>query len=227
MIINAIILLSAVTIQIYPTVLVKKNMFVSWVKAVLLWCRRINCIQTFTVSICLKKTNANWIDSGQMDTLCQRVSEKAWTYKCVLIVVAHDSPFSARQHPTRMAYKPRKTIPSWSIKALMELLEEIEGEHIFPVPVNFTYTRCPTKKRNSRYSRFFRLCSDQQSSFFTLLDRASFSHYNNTKIIKFGWELFISWVISYGLSFSGFARFPEFRGTINDKLMANPENDSQ
>ena len=30
-----------------------------------------------------------------------------------------------------------------------------------------------------------------------------------------------------GLSFSGFARVPEFRGTItNDKLMANPENDS-
>ena len=25
---------------------------------------------------------------------------------------------------------------------------------------------------------------------------------------------------------SGFARFPEFQGTINDKLMANPENDS-
>ena len=44
--------------------------------------------------------------------------------------------------------------------------------------------------------------------FFTLLDRASFPHYNNTKIIKFGWELFILWVISYGLSFSGFARFP-------------------
>ena len=40
------------------------------------------------------------------------------------------------------------------------------------------------------------------------------------------WELFIFWVISYGLSFSGFARFPEFRGTINDKSMANPENDS-
>ena len=53
-----------------------------------------------------------------------------------------------------------------------------------------------------------------------------FPHYNNTKIIKFGWELFILWVISYGLSFSGFARFPEFRGTINDELMANPENDS-
>ena len=27
---------------------------------------------------------------------------------------------------------------------------------------------------------------DQQLSFFTLLDRASFPHYNNTKIIKFG-----------------------------------------
>ena len=44
------------------------------------------------------------------------------------------------------------------------------------------------------------------NSIFTLLGRASFPHYNNTKIIKFGWELFISWVISYGLSFSGFAR---------------------
>ena len=73
---------------------------------------------------------------------------------------------------------------------------------------------------------FSGLSSDQQLFFFTLLDRASFPHYNNTKIIKFGWELFILWVISYGLSFSGFARFPEFRGTINDKSMANPENDS-
>ena len=53
------------------------------------------------------------------------------------------------------------------------------------------------------------------SYFFTLLDRASFPHYNNTKTIKFGWELFILWVISYGLSFSGFARFPEFRDTID------------
>ena len=44
----------------------------------------------------------------------------------------------------------------------------------------------PPKKRNSRYSRFFRTCSDQQLSFFTLLDRASFPHHNNTKIIKFG-----------------------------------------
>ena len=86
--------------------------------------------------------------------------------------------------------------------------------------------RVAHKKRNSRYSRFFRSLLWSTVIFFTLLNRASFPHYNNTKIIKFGWELFISWVISDGLSFSGFARFPEFRGTINDKLMANPENDS-
>ena len=63
----------------------------------------------------------------------------------------------------------------------------------------------PPKKKTEQSIRFFRTCSDQQ---------LSFPHYNNTKIIKFGWELFILWVISYGLSFSGFARFPEFRGTI-------------
>ena len=79
---------------------------------------------------------------------------------------------------------------------------------------------------NSRYSPFFRTLLWSTVIFFNLLDRASFSHYNNTKIIKFGWELFILWVISYGLSFSRFARFPEFRDTIIDKWMANPENDS-
>ena len=30
------------------------------------------------------------------------------------------------------------------------------------------------------------LCCNQQLLFFTLLDRASFTHYNNTKIVKFG-----------------------------------------
>ena len=85
------------------------------------------------------------------------------------------------------------------------------------------YTRWPQKNITVDFSV---LCSHQQLSFFTLLDRASFPHYNNTKIIKFGWELFILWVISYGLSFSGIARFPDVRGTIIDKSMANPENDS-
>ena len=88
------------------------------------------------------------------------------------------------------------------------------------------YTGWPRKNGTVDTVDFSELCSDQQLLFFTLLDRASFPHYNNTKIIKFGRELFILWAISYGLSFSGFARFPEFRGTINDILMANPENDS-
>ena len=88
------------------------------------------------------------------------------------------------------------------------------------------YTGCPPppqkkkKKKKKRNSRFFRTLLLSTVIFFHLAgqDRASFPYYNNTKIIKFGWELFISWVISYGLSFSGFARFPEFRGTINDSF---------
>ena len=45
------------------------------------------------------------------------------------------------------------------------------------------YTGWP--KKNGTVE-FLGLCSDQQLSFFTLLDRTSFPHYNNTKIIKFG-----------------------------------------
>ena len=68
----------------------------------------------------------------------------------------------------------------------------------------------PPKKKKKKKKKhgsvdFLGLCSNQQLSFFTLLDRASFPHYNNTKNIKFGWELFILWVISYGLSFLGSA----------------------
>ena len=73
---------------------------------------------------------------------------------------------------------------------------------------------------------FLGLCSDQQLFFFTLLDRASFPHYNSTKIIKFGWELFILWVISYGLSFSGFAINLSLIVPRNSGNRANPENDS-
>ena len=42
------------------------------------------------------------------------------------------------------------------------------------------------KKKNGTVDTvdFSGLCSNQQLSFFTLLDRASFSHYNNTNIIK-------------------------------------------
>ena len=89
------------------------------------------------------------------------------------------------------------------------------------------YTGWPQKTGTVDTFEFSGLCSDQQLSFFTLLDRASFPHYNNTKIIKFGWELFILWVISYGLSFSGFARLPEFRSTINDSISSTCANTYQ
>ena len=56
------------------------------------------------------------------------------------------------------------------------------------------YTGWPTKNGTVDTVDFSGLCSDQQLSFFNLLGRASFPHYNNTKIIKFRWELFISWV---------------------------------
>ena len=85
-----------------------------------------------------------------------------------------------------------------------------------PKRIWFIYGVAKKKKPKNGTVDFSGLCSHQQLSFFTLLDRASF--YNNIKIIKFGWELFISWVISNGLSFSGFARFPEFQGTINDSF---------
>ena len=77
----------------------------------------------------------------------------------------------------------------------------------------------PPPEKNTEHSIFqdFALIN-RTLYFFTLLDRASFPHYNNTEIIKFDWKLFILWVISYGLSFSGFARFPEFRGTINESF---------
>ena len=85
------------------------------------------------------------------------------------------------------------------------------------------YTGWPPKK--TEQSIFLGLCSDQQLSFYTLLDRASFLHYNNTKIIKFGWELFILWVISYGLSFSVFAISLSLIVPRNSGNRANPEND--
>ena len=75
------------------------------------------------------------------------------------------------------------------------------------------------QKKHTRNSQFFWTLLWSTVIFSPLLDRASFLHYNNTKIIKFGWELFILWVISCGLSFWGFARFSEFRGTINDSFV--------
>ena len=71
-------------------------------------------------------------------------------------------------------------------------------------PVPSVYTGWPQKNWTVDFSG---LCSDQQLSFFTLLDRASFPHYNNTKIIKFGWELFyfmsnFLWTVIIGICHS-------------------------
>ena len=74
-----------------------------------------------------------------------------------------------------------------------------------------TFIGWPPKIRNSR---LFRTLLWSTVIFFTLLDSTSFPHYSNTKVIKFGWKLFILWVISYGLSFSGFA--------INCSLVGGP-----
>ena len=60
----------------------------------------------------------------------------------------------------------------------------MSGYKIFPSQV-----KLHTQK--TEQSILLGLCSDQQLSFFTLLDRTSFLHYNNTKIIKFGFKLFI------------------------------------
>ena len=82
-------------------------------------------------------------------------------------------------------------------------------EHVMSANVglqNFPFSGKISPPKNGTIDFFFlALCSDQQLSFFTLLDRTSFLHYYNTKIIKFGWKLFILWVISYRLSFLGFA----------------------
>ena len=59
---------------------------------------------------------------------------------------------------------------------------------------NLIYTGWPPPPKNGTVDTvdFSGLCSDQQSSFFlSLLDRASFPPYNNTKIVKFGGELVI------------------------------------
>ena len=153
-------------------------------------------------------------------------------FKCIFMVLCHT--FCKVYLKSFIA---KRVYPFWSIWDIWDLscwhITKIirnfwnTFDHITSKIFLYNYTGWPPKIRNSRCSRFVGLCSDQQLSFFTLLDRASFHHYNNTKIIKFGWEFFISWVISYGLSFSGFAWFPEFRGTINDSFSSTCANTYQ
>ena len=68
--------------------------------------------------------------------------------------------------------------------------------------INFSLVGGPPKNGTVN---FLELCSDEQLFFSPCWNRASFPHYNDTKIIKFGWKLFILWVISYPLSILGFA----------------------
>ena len=114
----------------------------------------------------------------------------------------------------------------WSIISLLDETFSLNvGAMDFYIScVPFTYTGWPRNNGTVDTVDFqdFALIN---CYFFTLLDRASSSHYINTKIIKFGWELATLCVISYGLSSSGFARF-SWVSRHDDILMANPENDS-
>ena len=78
----------------------------------------------------------------------------------------------------------------------------------------------------SIFQDFAGLCSSQPINIFTLLDRASISHYNNIQIIKFDWKLFI--VMRHLLWTVIFVICPISRvSRHDDKLMANPKNDSR
>ena len=151
-----------------------------------------------------------------------------------------DLPVQCRGHPLSKSpsRKPRKTISAkpmgtWLSRGSNGVYVAVTGSanRSFPAltrqnlceGVNVAYTGWPPKTGTVD---FLGLCSDEQLSFFTLLDRASFPQYNNTKIIKFGWELFILWVISYGLSFSGFAIHLSLIMPRNSGNRANLENDS-
>ena len=56
--------------------------------------------------------------------------------------------------------------------------------HFRDLPLIFHWWVASQKTEQSIF--FLGLCSAEQLFFFTLLDRASFPHYNDTKIIKFG-----------------------------------------
>ena len=91
----------------------------------------------------------------------------------------------------------------------------------------YWYTGWPNKKseqKMSRYKRFVRTCSVQQLSFspcwiehliFIIIRPRSSNLVENL------------WVISYGLTLLGFARFPEFRGTINNSFSSTCANTYQ
>ena len=71
-------------------------------------------------------------------------------------------------------------------------------------------------KRNSRYSRFFRTCWLEHPFFIIITPRSSNLVENCLFMSNFLWTVI-----------SGFARFPEFRGTINDSFSSTCANTYQ
>ena len=147
------------------------------------------------------------------NTTCIIINLLFWyTYLCRLEQTLHlNLPAKFRQwvQPQVLFYSYRPKYP-----------------RMLPHPLAYLCILIPGGPNKNGTVNFLGLCSDQQLSFFTLLDRAPFPHYNNTKIIKFGWKLFILWLISYGLSFSGFAINLSLIVPRNSGNWANPENDS-
>ena len=124
--------------------------------------------------------------------------------------------------PISVTYNKKKKSESWLLSR--ERLITLKKMDTSSPPHTNAIIPGGQKKKTEQSIFFLGLCSNQQLSFYTLLDRASFSHshYNNTKIIKFGWIFFL-WVISYGLSFSRFAISLSLIVPRNSGNRANPE----
>ena len=132
----------------------------------------------------------HWLDAGSSDKALVRKyvhvlihgGKSIWTYSWKY------REYSDR-HPQRTCTPPRHLENMLDITC--ELLYSINlkkngNENIMTKTKqtrNKTLYRVAPKKRNSRFSG---LCSDQQLPFSPCW--IEFPHYNNTKIIKFGWE---------------------------------------
>ena len=132
---------------------------------------------------------------------------------------------SKAKHTSRMVPRAQKNCSMQAMLMMIMMMMMMVSSIISIITIIMIRSSIPGGPKNGTVN-FLGLCSDQQLTFFTLLDRASFPHYNNTKIIKFGWELFILWAISYGLSFSGFAINLSLIVPRNSGNRTNPENDS-
>ena len=102
---------------------------------------------------------------------------------------------------------------SWPLTRLAQKMPLAGSRAIFNCPVAILGVSELTER--SIQSIFRTLLWSTFFFSFSLLDGTSSSHYIDTNIIKFGWKLFVLWIISDGLSFSGFAQFPWFKITVD------------